>query len=77
MNSDFMHEQSSVFASRLRTVCAARGPSCEIDSAWQLAFARKPTTAELKLSKDFLLKGGTLQEMCLAILNRNEFVYVP
>jgi hypothetical protein len=77
MNSDFMQEQSQVYAARLETVCKNRSRLCEVNNAWQLAFSRKPTAAEWKLSKQFLLNGGSLQEMCLAILNRNEFVYVP
>jgi hypothetical protein len=77
MNSDFMAEQSKLFAERLQTLCKRNGNSCRINNAWQLAFSRKPTPAELKLSREFLANGGSFQEMCLAILNRNEFVYVP
>jgi Protein of unknown function (DUF1553)/Protein of unknown function (DUF1549) len=77
MNSDFMAEQSKVFADRLQTLCKSGGDSCRINNAWQLAFGRNPTPAEAKLSKQFLANGGSSQEMCLAILNRNEFVYVP
>ena len=32
---------------------------------------------ELDLARKFLAGGGTLPDMCLALLNRNEFVYVP
>ena len=77
MNSDFMQEQSNAFAARIQTACHSKNRSCEIDQAWDFAFSRKPTAAEIKLSKDFLAKGGSIPEMCLAILNRNEFVYVP
>ena len=77
MNGDFMHEQSQVFADRLKAACKHRGRSCEVQNAWQLAFSRNPTAAESKLAGQFLSQGGTLQEMSLAILNRNEFVYVP
>ena len=29
------------------------------------------------MAKEFLTKGGKLDEFCLALLNRNEFVYLP
>ena len=77
MNSDFMQEQSKAFADRLQQTCRHRSRSCDIHSAWQLAFSRNPTPAEQKLTRQFLHQQGSLQEMCLAILNRNEFVYVP
>jgi Protein of unknown function (DUF1553) len=76
-NSDFMQEQSQAFAARLRTQCKKDNRTCEITSAWQLALARTPSAAELKLSKKFLAGGGSVAEMCLALMNRNEFVYVP
>jgi Protein of unknown function (DUF1549)/Protein of unknown function (DUF1553) len=77
MNSDFMQGQSRIFAARLQSACKHKNLSCEVHTAWQLAFSRNPTPAESKLASQFISKGGTLQEMCLAILNRNEFVYVP
>jgi hypothetical protein len=77
MNSDFMQDQSKIFATRLRSDCKNHAVSCDVLDAWQLAFSRSPTPAESKLASQFIAKGGTIQEMCLAILNRNEFVYVP
>ena len=76
-NSSFMQEQSQAFAGRLRTECQGSGSGCEIRTAWRLALSRPPTAAEQRLSRAFLAKGGTIAEMCLALLNRNEFVYVP
>jgi hypothetical protein len=76
-NSSFMQEQSQTFAKRLRSECRRSGPACEIQTAWRLALSRAPDAAEQKLSRTFLAKGGSLAEMCLALLNRNEFVYVP
>jgi hypothetical protein len=29
------------------------------------------------MAEDFFGKGGLLADFCLALLNRNEFVYVP
>ncbi len=76
-NSDFMQEQSQVFADRLRKECRKDSQSCEVNTAWKLALARTPSAAEKKLAKQFFARGGNLIDMCLALLNRNEFVYVP
>lgn len=76
-NSDFMQEQSQAFAVRLRKECKKDRRSCEVNTAWKLALARSPSAAEKKLAKQFFAKGGNLMDMCLALLNRNEFVYVP
>ncbi len=75
-NSDFMREQSQAFSKRLESECQ-RNRSCAVAMAWRLALARPPQRAEQDLAKKFFAGGGSLQEMCLALLNRNEFVYVP
>ncbi len=55
--------------------------SCDIadnpKDALRLALARPPKPAEITMARDFFTKGGTLQEFCLALLNRNEFIYIP
>ena len=75
-NSDFMQEVSGDFAKRLETACRA-DRKCAIDQAWRLALSRSPRPPELKLAQDFFRTGGSLQDFCLALLNRNEFLYVP
>lgn len=76
-NSSFMQEQSNAFAKRLKSDCKSGGRACEIDRAWHLTLSRPPKPAELALAKNFLSSGGSVAEMCLALFNRNEFVYVP
>ncbi len=76
INSDFMHEQSALFAARLEKQCGTdRG--CQVNQAHKLALARSPKPAELTMAKAFFASGGTLPQFCLAMLNRNEFVYLP
>jgi hypothetical protein len=75
MNSDFMQEQSKAFADRLTKQCA-KDQTCAVRTAWSLGLSRMPSPAEQKLAKTFFSKGGSLADMCLALLNRNEFVYV-
>ena len=75
-NSDFMQDVSQAFAQRLERDCGAdRG--CRIDRAWQLALARGPRPQESRLAREFFQSGGTLPDFCLALFNRNEFLYVP
>jgi len=76
-NSDFMQEQAQAFAERLKKDCKKDNQACEVNTAWRLALARTPSASEQKLAQQFFAKGGNLMDMCLAMLNRNEFVYVP
>jgi len=75
-NSDYMQEVSQAFAARLEKQCGA-DRACRIDGAWRLALGRKPRTEETKLAHDFFESGGSLPDFCLAMFNRNEFLYVP
>jgi hypothetical protein len=75
-NSDYMQEVSGAFAARLEKECGA-DRACGIDMAWRLALGRKPRVAETKLAHDFFESGGSLPDFCLAMFNRNEFLYVP
>src|SRR5438132_1877080 len=71
-NSDFIQEQSHAFADRLERDCKRENRACEVRTAWRLALGRAPRAAEQRLAKEFFADGGTLAEMCLALLNRNE-----
>ena len=75
-NSSFMKQVSHDFAARLKGTCGGnRG--CAINTAWQLALSRAPRQEEIVLASKFLQSGGSLPDLCLALLNRNEFIYVP
>jgi hypothetical protein len=75
-NSDFMQEVSNDFAHRLEAACRT-DHKCRIETAWRLALARQPRPDESRLAQTFFRTGGSLQDFCLALLNRNEFLYVP
>ncbi len=75
-NSDFMRQQSNRFAARLERECG-EDRAFQLRRAYKLALARAPMPVEVKLGKAFLADGGTLADFCLALMNRNEFVYVP
>ena len=76
LNSGFMQEVSQAFADRLQRECG-RDRGCQIDSAWRLALSRSPRPEESRLAQGFFRSGGTLPDFCLALFNRNEFIYVP
>ncbi len=76
MNSDFMHRQSIFFAQLLAAQCGS-GRDCQVRRAYKLALARLPKPNELKMARDFLSANGLMEDFCLALLNRNEFVYIP
>ena len=74
-NSSFMQEVSTAFAARLEKSCG-KDRGCVIDTAWRLALSRPPRKQEEQLARGFL-KDGRLSDFCLALFNRNEFLYVP
>jgi hypothetical protein len=76
LNSDFMQEQSQAFARRLEGSCRA-DKNCAVRLAYSLALARAPRKNEVELARKFFRKDAQLADFCLAMLNRNEFVYVP
>ena len=67
----------NAFAKRLESECKSSKSACTVDRAWRLTLSRAPQPKEMALARKFLAGGGSLPEMCLALLNRNEFVYVP
>ncbi|HUQ90747.1 MAG TPA: DUF1549 and DUF1553 domain-containing protein [Bryobacteraceae bacterium] len=75
-NSDFMQQQSAAFSQRLRSTCGDNR-NCQIQTAYLLALARAPKPVEVDMAASFLTNKERLQYFCLALLNRNEFVYVP
>jgi hypothetical protein len=75
-NSEFMQQQSAAFANRLRHLCGD-DKTCQINQAYRLALSRSPKPVETGMAKTFLNNKDRLQHFCLALLNRNEFVYIP
>jgi mono/diheme cytochrome c family protein len=76
-NGDFMNRQAGHFAQRLRRE-AGEDPDRQVELAYRLALARRPTTAEKTRMLSFLgAHGGEdgLVQLCRVIFNLNEFVY--
>ncbi len=73
LNAGDVLEAARAFADRL----AARAVNDEerVVLAYRLALGRRPSPLELKLSLDFL-KDSPLAELCRALFNTNEFIYL-
>ncbi len=74
LNSQFMLEQAEYLAGRLRAE-SGENISDQIKFAFEQAFSRSPSPAELTDSIEFVRQHG-LEAFCRAILNTNEFLFV-
>jgi len=72
-NGDFINRQAVHFAARLRREAGAE-PVKQIELAYRLTLARVPSKDETLLLVEFL-KRESLEQMCRAMFNLNEFVY--
>ena len=75
LNSGFMLEQASKLAERVQKENASGGEDAWIDAAWRLALGRAATASEKERGRRFLAD-APLKELCLVLLNMNEFLYV-
>jgi hypothetical protein len=73
LNSPLAHEQAAAFARRLVRECDNEHDRAV--RAWLLAFGRPITPSEAARATEFL-REGTLTELCLALFNANEFIYL-
>ncbi len=74
-NSRFILQQSEKFAERLQKE-AGDDLAAQVRLAWQLAFNRLPEKAEAKEAVTFAKAEG-LPALCRAVLNANEFLFIP
>jgi hypothetical protein len=70
LNSDFMRDRSAALAASLDR----KDP---VGDAYSRLLARAPSGEERAEADQFLRDGGNLAEFSLAMLNRNDFVYLP
>ncbi len=75
LNSEFTAAQAAKFAARARKAAASESPDKLIDAAWRIGLGRLPSAAERATSEGYLARGG-FENLCLLILNLNEFIYV-
>lgn len=84
MNGNFLNKQAGIFAKRLQAD-APGNPAAQIRLAHKLCFGRVASGDEVRdhlafmqeLQEDFGLdQGQSLEQLCLLVLNLNEFVYL-
>jgi hypothetical protein len=73
LNDPFMLRQAEVFAERLEK--SSKDPAQQIALAYRLAFGRVPTETETNALTGYARTHG-LANVCLIILNANEFVFI-
>lgn len=74
INSPFILQQAELFSQRLQA--EAGSAEDRIQQAFQLCFGRAATNEDLSDSTDFISQYG-LPAFCRALLNANEFLFVP
>jgi hypothetical protein len=75
LHSSFTLQQADLFAERLRCE-AGDDPSAQIARAFLLAFGRGPTDEESAAALPLVRNHG-LPELCRALFNANEFLFIP
>jgi hypothetical protein len=73
LNNPFMLRQAHYFAERV--AAEAGTPEAQVARAYELAFARPPSAAEVEAGRALVGKRGLLP-FCRVLLNANEFVHV-
>jgi len=80
LNSQLTAEWSRQFARRVSLI--ATDPAKRIETAYSIAYSRKPTPSEIDQALTFLARqagvagdGNALADLCLMLINSNEFVY--
>jgi len=77
MNNSGLRLQARLFARRLEKEAGADVKS-QVNLAFELAFARRPSAAESARSVDFIQSSSHgLVDFCQALFNSNEFVFMP
>ena len=75
LNNSFVIRQAGLMADRLVEE-AGNLPAQQIDRAYDLLYGRRPTPSELSLGLSFITQ-QSLSLYTRALLNSNEFIYVP
>jgi hypothetical protein len=75
LNGKFARQQAELLAARVER--EAEGEAARIDLAFRLAFARPPSAAEREKALAFLhAESSDLKDLCHALLNASEFLFI-
>ena len=79
LNSQFMARRATALAEAVTNL--ASEPDQQIDFAFQRTLSRSPDADERQLAREILSSRSndqsSLMQLCHALLNLNEFVYIP
>ena len=75
LNSTFLMQQADLFSDRLKKDVGSNAVD-QVNRAFSLCFNRFPTTAEVQNASLFIESEG-LSQFTRALLNTNEFVFIP
>ena len=75
LNSSIASEAAHNFAERAAREASRKSDDARVERAYLLALGRGPDAEEQALAHRFL-QGNSLADLCLALINLNEFVYV-
>jgi len=74
-NSRFLLQQAEALAARVQRESGGE-PAAVVARAWQLVYQRQPDADEVREAGAFVASEG-LPALCRALLNSNEFVFIP
>ena len=74
LNSSLAREAARSLAARSEQL--GGDPSAQAESVARLALGRAPDAAERQMMAEFLARGGSMTDLCLALFNTNAFLYV-
>ena len=74
LNSGLAGEAARLLAARV--IGQSSRPDEQITEAASLALGRAPDASERQMIVEFLARGGSMNDLCLALLNTNAFLYV-
>lgn len=78
MNNAFVRMQAAKFAERLQRESGSADKAKQVDRAFELAYSRPPSSSERAMATEFIgAHPEGLVDFCHALLNANEFVYIP
>ena len=75
MNSDFVVEQSKFIAERAKKDAGGDLPA-SVKRCFELVLGRPPTPNETEACVD-VAESDSLQSVCRALINSNEFAFLP
>jgi len=75
LNGRLAHDSATALAART-VALAGPDPAEQVAYVGRLVFGRAPDGAERRMMTEFLTTDGTLDQLCLGLLNSNAFLYV-